>query len=125
MPDKPYQQKRSKYLKIKTLQHIDHFMSQNLRKKFVRTIKFEFSNQMGAFVTHLSIYCINSDNYQDSISSEGNDEYINRSFECGLKNTNNEFLKLFAAKLRNLKYGEQIHYRGSKVILNKNTFEDS
>jgi hypothetical protein len=56
IPDKPYQQKRSIYLKIMTLQHIDHFMSQNLRKKFVRTIKFEFSNQMAAFVTRLSIY---------------------------------------------------------------------
>jgi len=33
-------------------------------------------------------------------------------------------MKLFATKLRNLQYGEQIRYRGIKVILNKNTFED-
>jgi hypothetical protein len=73
-----------------TLQYIHPFMGQNLQKKIVRTIKFEFSNRIGAFVRHLSIYCINSDNYQDSLSSEGNDEYINRSFEYGLKNPNNQ-----------------------------------
>jgi len=33
-------------------------------------------------------------------------------------------MKLFATKLRNLRYGEQIRCRGIKVILNKNTFED-
>ncbi len=66
---------------------------------------------------------MNSDNHQDSLSLDGNNEYTNRSFENGLKNANNDFLKLFAANLRNLKYGEQIRYRG-QVILNKNTFED-
>lgn len=46
---------------------------------------------------------MNSDNYQDSLSFEGYDEYMNRSFEYGLKNANNEFIKLFAATLRNLR----------------------
>jgi hypothetical protein len=32
-------------------------------------------------------------------------------------------MELFAAKRRNLEYGEQIRYRSYKVILNKNTFE--
>jgi hypothetical protein len=85
---------------------------------------FEFSNRIGAFATYLLVYCMNPDNYQDSLSLEGNDEYMSRSFEYGMKNANYQFMKVFAAKLRNLKDGEKIGYRGSNVLVNKNTFEE-
>ncbi len=79
---KPYQQNRiykTKNYDFTTYRSL--YEPKFTEKGSLEQLLFEFSNRIRAFVTYLLIYCRNPDNYQDSLTSDGNDEYMNRSFE--------------------------------------------
>lgn len=68
----------------------------------IEKVLFEFSNQIGAFITYLIIYCMNPENHNTNLSRDENDRITQKMFQTAMNKITPYLIIRFSDFLNNM-----------------------